>query len=110
MPRPRLLVVAALFAISACRAASSDFDGGDASALDVGPPPVWVVEPGIPTKMDLFAIWGRSLNDIFVVGWAGTILHYDGTTWSMETATSTVVFTAIHGLPQPDPTQPPGPV
>jgi hypothetical protein len=30
----------------------------------------------------LFDVWGRSPSDVYVVGAAGTIGHYDGTTWS----------------------------
>lgn len=31
---------------------------------------------------DLRAIWGSSKNDVFAVGFNGTILHYDGSNWS----------------------------
>ena len=37
-------------------------------------------------------IWGTSASDVFVVGNWGTILHYDGTTWSeMSSGTKTVL-------------------
>jgi hypothetical protein len=67
---------------------------------------VWVVEPGIPTTQDLFGIWGSSRNDIYIVGWDSTILHYDGMKWSMETTTSTVPLQSVHGLPSMMPMQP----
>jgi hypothetical protein len=34
------------------------------------------------TIQNLYDIWGSSGSDVFVVGQAGTILHYDGSTWS----------------------------
>ena len=37
---------------------------------------------GIPTDEDLRAIWGSSSRDIWVVGDAGVVLRYDGTSWS----------------------------
>ncbi len=30
----------------------------------------------------LRGVWGSSTADVFAVGWGGTILHYDGSTWS----------------------------
>jgi pimeloyl-ACP methyl ester carboxylesterase len=33
-------------------------------------------------KRTLYSIWGRSGSDVFVVGARGTILHYDGSTWT----------------------------
>ena len=33
-------------------------------------------------KPNLLEIWGTSSSDVFVVGESGTMLHYDGKTWS----------------------------
>lgn len=45
----------------------------------------------------LFKVWGRSADDIWIVGTAGTALHYDGTTWKVvPTGTSELLFT-VHG-------------
>jgi hypothetical protein len=33
----------------------------------------------------LYAIWGSAADDIFAVGYQGTILHYNGSTWSTMT-------------------------
>ncbi|MFC2000483.1 nuclear transport factor 2 family protein [Chloroflexota bacterium] len=34
------------------------------------------------TTSDLCGIWGSSSTDVFAVGYDGTILHYDGISWS----------------------------
>lgn len=98
---PRLLARGALLALlaaaQACATDTRELDAGTGEA-DAGPRPIWVHEPGVPTREDLFAIWGRSAQDIFAVGWNGTILHYDGTSWIRETTTATVPLTDVHGL------------
>lgn len=95
-----LLLLVASFAL----ACSDDADQGlDAGVTDAGPEPIWVVEPGVPTKEDLLSIWGHSATDIWAVGWNGTVLHYDGLAWNIESVSSTVPLTAVHGLPPEDP-------
>lgn len=37
-----------------------------------------------PANTNLLAIHGTTLQDVFVVGTGGTILHFDGTTWHRE--------------------------
>jgi len=37
-----------------------------------------------PTNVDLSAIWGSGANDIWAVG-NGTVIHYDGSSWSLAT-------------------------
>ena len=37
-----------------------------------------------PTQNDLYAVAGRSSLDVFAVGDRGTILHFDGGTWSAQ--------------------------
>jgi hypothetical protein len=39
--------------------------------------------PAEPSQGWLGAIWGTGPNDVFVVGW-GTIVHFDGTTWTRQ--------------------------
>ncbi len=34
------------------------------------------------TTQDLWSAWGTSASDVWAVGWNGTILHYNGTSWS----------------------------
>ena len=38
------------------------------------------------TSKDLKDVWGNSENDIYAVGLSGTILRYDGTSWSPMSA------------------------
>src|SRR5687767_13879008 len=64
-------------------------------------PAVWSIEPDIPTDADLFGVFGRTAEDVFAVGWGGTILHYDGAGWTLEPTTSTVPLTAVHGFIDP---------
>jgi hypothetical protein len=96
-PFPRWLLVALTTGVAACSGANDD--RADAGAnLDAGVP-VWVVEPGVPTQEDLLAVWGRAADDVYAVGFGGTVLHYDGVAWTRETTTSTQPLTAVHGLP-----------
>ncbi len=42
------------------------------------------VDAGTPgTAPRLFDVWGSASDDVFAVGWAGEILHYDGAAWSV---------------------------
>ncbi len=34
----------------------------------------------------LTGVWGSSSNNVFVVGYGGTILHFDGNTWTTQTS------------------------
>ncbi len=83
---------------------------GDAGVGDGAIEPVWVVEPGVPTKEDLISIWGYDQNDIFAVGFNGTVLHYDGLAWSIESVSSTVPLTSVHGLDKDIFAEPPKPI
>jgi photosystem II stability/assembly factor-like uncharacterized protein len=45
----------------------------------------------------ILAIWGNSGSNVFAVGSEGTILHYDGTTWSTMTSGSTADLRGVWG-------------
>jgi len=53
---------------------------------------------GIP-KVGLNAVWGRSASDVWAVGDRGTVLHFDGTSWSVKDSGTTRALTAVRGLP-----------
>jgi len=36
----------------------------------------------VPTDVDLNAVWGTSPDDVWAVGDAGVVLHFDGQKWS----------------------------
>jgi hypothetical protein len=45
------------------------------------------------TTERLYGVWGSSGSDVFAVGEAGTILHYDGATWiPMSSGTTDSLF------------------
>ena len=46
------------------------------------------IEAAAPTAQTMQGIWGRSSSDVFVVGAAGSITHFDGTSWSTMTVPS----------------------
>ena len=43
-------------------------------------------------------IWGSSPNDVFAVGYNGTIVHYNGSNWSSMESGSTESITAVWGI------------
>jgi hypothetical protein len=48
----------------------------------------WSVQYTLPEKIYLNGIWGTSPNNVYAAGENGTLLHYDGKTWTkMETGT-----------------------
>lgn len=60
-----------------------NIDVGFRCAVSAGALPVPTAVPvATPRKADLHAVWGNSAIDVFAVGDAGTLLHYDGTAWS----------------------------
>ena len=42
----------------------------------------WVYQNPLPQGNTLNAVWGSSSNDVYAVGEGGTILHYDGSSWT----------------------------
>lgn len=49
---------------------------------------------GIPT---LYKVWGRSENDVYVVGRLGVIFHFDGVRWSQLESNSIRPLFTVHG-------------
>ena len=50
-----------------------------------------------PQTNTLLGIWGIAENDVFAVGDKGTILHYDGATWSVMESGTTVDLRGVWG-------------
>lgn len=42
----------------------------------------WEWQNPFPCGNGIIGIWGSSGTDVFAVGWNGTIIHYDGSSWS----------------------------
>ena len=59
------------------------------AAADAAPPVV--AAPG------LAGVWGSAVDDIWAVGEAGTILHYDGKQWTASESPTTVSLHAVSG-------------
>jgi len=57
----------------------------------------WEENANYGTEINLRGIWGLSSNDIYSVGDAGTILHYDGVSWSSIESGTTANLTGIWG-------------
>lgn len=55
-------------------------DGGTGSLCDVAG---WCWENPLPHGNPIHDVWGPAAGDVWAVGGAGTVLHFDGTTWSL---------------------------
>ena len=49
------------------------------------------------TTEDLLGVWGLSGRDVFAVGYEGTILHYDGTSWTPMASGTTNWLSSVWG-------------
>ena len=47
--------------------------------------------------VELAAVWGRSASDLYAVGKAGVILHFDGTVWRRQPAPTVMDLEAVAG-------------
>lgn len=96
-----------LFGVWAADATTAFAVGGDLGNLNGGgviwryDGESWSVEDtgelgaaGLPL---LYKVWGRSADDVYVVGRAGTLLHYDGSSWSRLPAGTSRTLLTIHG-------------
>jgi hypothetical protein len=52
--------------------------------------------PSVP-RVDLNAVWARAKNDVWIVGAAGTALHWDGRVWTQVETETTDDLVALHG-------------
>lgn len=84
-------IVIMLLAITAA------FSGCNGKAAISPVPNNWVIQYTLPQKHNLGGIWGSSGDNIFVVGEAGTILHYNGKSWSVMDSGTTVGLEAVWG-------------
>jgi hypothetical protein len=76
-------------------------------AAPAAPPPVparsacspdgWCSETGLP-RNELTGVWAASPDDVWVVGGAGTVLHFDGTAWSVVPFPGTDRLRAVTGV------------
>ncbi len=66
------------------------FDGFAWSVVDLSA----VLPSGVPT---LYKVWGRSSDDVYVVGRSGTILHFDGERWERVPTESQRPLFTVHG-------------
>lgn len=51
------------------------------------------------TPSNLFAVWGSDATSIWAVGAGGTVLFYDGTSWTRQATPTDQQLTAVWGVP-----------
>ena len=49
----------------------------------------------VPTDKQLNALWAVASNDVYAVGLEGTVLHYDGTSWSQFSSPAIVGLSGV---------------
>jgi hypothetical protein len=84
-----LLALAATLTLTGCKKGSEVGDGGTdgpVDACDFSTEPRFDAAPPIPLAADptlpnFFDVWGSSPTDIWAVGSAGLVMHWDGTSW-----------------------------
>lgn len=107
--------VAALVAMPSCKSDDARPDVGlilpDAAlgaTCDAEPNHWQVADHGIKARDDagsranLFSVWGASANEIWAVGSEGTVLFYDGKTWTRQQTPTTELLTSVWGTSAKD--------
>lgn len=64
--------------------------------------PEWTWQNPLPQGNMLRAVWGSGPNDVFAVGAAGTILHFDGSQWSIMNSGTTEWLGGVWGSSSSD--------
>jgi hypothetical protein len=59
--------------------------------------PEWTWQNPLPQGNTLNAVWGSGSDDVFAVGDAGTILHYEGGDWKLMMSGTTVTLKDVWG-------------
>jgi len=90
-------------------------DGGDAATeascegVACGPAPLscaeadWCpVATGVDARYALTAVWGTSATDVWAVGSGGTLVHHDGSAWSVIPSGVPETFNAVWGTSATD--------
>lgn len=74
-------------------ASSSGLTPGTSAAFDITPLVSWTALTS-GTSEALYSVWGSSASDVFAVGGSvpGTILHFDGSSWSSQPSTFDSLF------------------
>ena len=57
----------------------------------------WTWQNPLPTGNNFNGVWGSSASDVFAVGGSGTILHYNGSSWSAMTSGTTQYLNGVWG-------------
>lgn len=70
-------------------------DGSLGAVLRRSAQGAWSLERTSPQPIN--AVWGSGPSDVWAVGRAGTIVHFDGTTWSSPPSLTTSTLLAVWG-------------
>ncbi|MBW1786259.1 MAG: hypothetical protein JRK53_06510, partial [Deltaproteobacteria bacterium] len=66
-------------------------------AQPAGAAATWQWENPLPQGNHINGIWGASSSNVFAVGELGTILHYNGSKWSVMSSGTTVTLKSVWG-------------
>ncbi|TNF32044.1 MAG: hypothetical protein EP329_11355 [Deltaproteobacteria bacterium] len=57
---------------------------------------------GLGAETTLFKVWGSAADDVWVVGEAGTVLHWDGGGWTLDALPGAPRLVTVHGASASD--------
>ena len=57
----------------------------------------WEWQNPLPQGNNLYGVWVNTATDVFTVGASGTILHYDGNSWSSMASGTTAALNGVWG-------------
>src|SRR5208283_2419895 len=67
------------------------------TSTQVAPAFAWTWQNPLPQGNAILTVWGSSATDVFAVGLGGTIMHYNGSTWSAMNSGSTNDLVGVWG-------------